>query len=81
MAPAANTGSIYLQAKDAKWIYENCGVNIPVEIYEDANEKALLDYKIPDKLAAGANYDPSVDTPYVKPPMAIALYSLSIHTL
>lgn len=55
----ANTGSIYLQAKDAKWIYENCGVNIPVEIYEDANEKALLDYKIPDKLAAGANYDPS----------------------
>ena len=41
------------------YIYENCGVNIPVEIYEDANEKALLDYKIPDKLAAGANYDPS----------------------
>ena len=59
LGSTAQVGSVYLQVKDAKWIYENCGVNIAVEIYEDESEKAPMSYVIPDKLSSQAYYDPS----------------------
>lgn len=57
----AQIGYIYLSAADAKWIYENCGINTPVSIYEDQNEKPPVD--LPDfaTVANGTSYDPTDD--------------------
>lgn len=38
----AEIGSIYLQVADAKWIYENCGMNTKVIIYSDENEEPAI---------------------------------------
>lgn len=52
-------GSIFLKAGDAKWIYENCGINIPVEIYELEGEEPDIDLDEFEKLPGSAYYDPS----------------------
>lgn len=54
-----SVGSIYLKAADAKWIYENCGINIPVEIYEDPEEEPIIQLEDFSKLPGSAYYDPS----------------------
>lgn len=54
-----SVGSIYLKAADAKWIYENCGINIPVEIYEDPEEEPVIQLEDFSKLPGSAYYDPS----------------------
>ena len=54
-----SVGSIYLKASDAKWIYENCGINIPVEIYEDPEEEPIIQLEDFSKLPGSAYYDPS----------------------
>lgn len=52
-------GSVYVAADKAKWIYENCGNNTAVEIYEDSSETTPSDLKQQETLSAGAKYDPS----------------------
>lgn len=52
-------GSIYLKAADAKWIYENCGINIPVEIYEQPDEEPEISLDEFKALPGSAYYDPS----------------------
>ncbi len=52
-------GSIYLKAADAKWIYENCGINIPVEIYELPDEEPEISLDEFKMLPGSAYYDPS----------------------
>lgn len=55
----AQIGSIYLAVTDAKWIYENCGINTAVEVYENATEEPAI--ALPEKvtLPYGTGYDPS----------------------
>lgn len=52
-------GSIYLKAADAKWIYENCGINIPVEIYELEGEEPEISLGEFETLSGSAYSDPS----------------------
>lgn len=52
-------GSIYLKAADAKWIYENCGISIPVEIYELEDEAPEIGLEEFTTLPGSAYYDPS----------------------
>lgn len=58
----ASLGCIRYQVKDIKWIYENCPVGTPVEIYADATENPPL--KIPEiepinKDNPNKNWDPT----------------------
>lgn len=55
----AKTGSVYFASADAKWIFEHCGIETVVEIYEDQNEQPEL--ALPEKLTLpfGMGYDPS----------------------
>lgn len=58
----ARRGSIYVKAADAKWIYENCGINIDVEIVdrsEDVNSIPGFTIEEITKLPKGSYYDPS----------------------
>jgi hypothetical protein len=54
-----SVGSIYLKAADAKWIYENCGINISVEIYELPGEEPEITLDEFVTLPGSAYYDPS----------------------
>ena len=60
----AKTGSIYMEAGNAKWIYENCGNQTVVEIYEDSDETLPDGLKQLETLASGSSYDPS-DKPQI----------------
>lgn len=55
----AQKGSIYLRAEDAKWIYENCGIRVTVEVYEDDAEQPAIALKEPETLSSGTRFDPS----------------------
>lgn len=55
----AVAGSVSLAAGDAKWIYENCGLNTVVRIYEDSKEKLGSELKELETLAEGARFDPT----------------------
>jgi len=58
----ARRGSIYVKASDAKWIYENCGINIDVDIYDrEENVEDISGFTIEEvtQLPKGAYYDPS----------------------
>lgn len=69
---SAKTGYIYLNVADTKWIYENCGSETVVEIYEDASEKspfagvklepATTKYD-PTDIEAANNYVPETKAP------------------
>ena len=50
---------VALTAADAKWIYENCGLNTKVKVYEDSTEN--FDNRLSEltTLAADAKYDPT----------------------
>ncbi len=56
---AATQGSIYLAVADAKWIYENCGVNSEVEIYDDTTESPVIALGTFTQIAADSKYDPT----------------------
>lgn len=58
----AEMGSIYMAAADAKWIYENCGIQAVVEIYEDASEDPAMALAPLETLPAGTRFDPSDQT-------------------
>lgn len=58
----ARRGSISVRAADAKWIYENCGVNIDVEIVDRSEDfDSIPGFTIEEitKLPKGSYYDPS----------------------
>lgn len=55
----AVAGCVSLAAGDAKWIYENCGLNTVVKIYEDSKEKLGSELKELETLAEGARFDPT----------------------
>ena len=58
----ARRGSIYVKAADAKWIYENCGINIDVEIVDRSEDiDSIPGFTIEEitKLPKGSYYDPS----------------------
>lgn len=55
----ADIGSIYLAVADAKWIYENCGINSIVNIYEEANEAPLIALNEFSKISLDSKYDPT----------------------
>ncbi len=67
LGQSAKLGYIYLSVADSMWIYENCGVDTVVEIYEDANEispfsgikyeQATTKYE-PTDIEAANNYVP-----------------------
>lgn len=59
LGKTAVIGSISLTAADVKWIYENCGLNTPIKIYEDASEHLDSDLKEFETLASGAQFDPT----------------------
>jgi len=53
----SDTAYIYLQVSDAKWIFENCGVNTVVDIYEDSSEINPFHGDVTEPITT--NYDPS----------------------
>ena len=55
----AAIGSVSLAAEDAKWIYENCGLDTVVKVYEDSEEKLGDSLKELETLADNASYDPT----------------------
>lgn len=55
----ATIGSIYLSVADAKWIYENCGINTAVEVYENSAEEPAIALEEKVTLPFGTGYDPS----------------------
>ena len=55
----ADIGSIYLAVADAKWIYENCGINSIVNIYEEADETPLIALNEFSKISLDSKYDPT----------------------
>lgn len=55
----AKMGSIYLAVADAKWIYENCGVNTAVDIYENASEEPAIALAEKTTLSYSTGFDPS----------------------
>lgn len=59
LGSGANIGSVYLQTDAAKWIYENCSKNTPVNIYENAYETPLFELPLFTPVASGAKYDPT----------------------
>lgn len=69
---SAELGYIYLSVVDSKWIFENCGMDTVVEVYEDANETspfagvklepATMPYD-PTDTEAAANYVPETKAP------------------
>lgn len=57
LGQASDAAYIYLQVADVKWIFENCGVNTIVDIYEDASETNPFEGEIAEPITT--NYDPS----------------------
>ena len=57
LGQASDAAYIYLQVADAKWIFENCGVNTIVDIYEDSSETNPFAGEITEPITT--NYDPS----------------------
>ena len=59
LGKSSSVGSVALTAADAKWIYENCGLNTKVKVYEDSTEN--FDNRLSEltTLAADAKYDPT----------------------
>lgn len=55
----ADIGYIYLSAADSKWVYENCGINTEVNVYEDANENPPVDLPKFVELSDDTKYDPT----------------------
>lgn len=55
----AVAGCVSLAAGDAKWIYENCGLNTVVRVYEDSEEKLGSELKELETLAENARFDPT----------------------
>lgn len=55
----AESGSVYVEAGKAKWIYENCGIGTVCEVYEDVDEAVPADLEPLETLQAGVAYDPS----------------------
>lgn len=53
----SDTAFIYLQVADVKWIFENCGVNTIVDIYEDETEISPFAGETVEPITT--NYDPS----------------------
>ena len=61
LGSSASIGSIYMDTEDTKWIYENCGVDTKVRIYEDSSEKPAIELKKFTAVAADTKYDPTDD--------------------
>jgi hypothetical protein len=59
LGQSAQIGSVYLAAADVKWIYENCGLNTVVKIYEDATENLASGLAELETVADSATYDPT----------------------
>ncbi|MDO5402864.1 MAG: DUF5011 domain-containing protein [Eubacteriales bacterium] len=59
LGKATKTGSIYIEAGNAKWIYENCGNQTVVEVYEDMAEPIPDGLLQMETLPNGSSYDPS----------------------
>lgn len=59
LGKTAQVGSIYLNAENAKWIYENCGIDADVEIYENTSESPPLSLGEFETLASGTRFDPT----------------------
>lgn len=59
LGKTAQIGSISLTAADSKWIYENCGMNTVVKVYEDANENLDKELKELETIASDARFDPT----------------------
>ncbi len=57
LGQASDTAYIYLQVSDAKWIFENCGVNTVVDIYENSSENNPFQGDVTEPITT--NYDPS----------------------
>lgn len=57
LGQASDAAYIYLQVADAKWIFENCGVNTVVDIYEDETEISPFAGELVEPITT--NYDPS----------------------
>ncbi len=57
LGQASDTAYIYLQVADAKWIFENCGVNTVIDIYEDESEISPFAGELAEPITT--NYDPS----------------------
>lgn len=55
----SNLGYISMQSADARWIYENCGINISVEIYEDSAETLPSDLSEFETISNNFGYDPT----------------------
>lgn len=55
----AKLGYIYLAVADAKWIYENCGINSVVDIYEQKGEQPLIALNEFSKIPEDSKYDPT----------------------
>lgn len=52
-------GFVYMQASDAKWIYDNCGTNVSVMIYDDFNEVPPVKLGEFETISYNYGYDPS----------------------
>lgn len=57
LGQASDVAYIYLQVADVKWIFENCGVNTVVDIYEDESEISPFAGEQVEPITT--NYDPS----------------------
>ena len=63
----AKLGYIYLASADAKWIYENCGLDTKVEVYSDAAERPAIALEEFETAAANARFDPTDVSATLKP--------------
>lgn len=57
--PTKYNESIYMTAGNAKWIYENCGLNTPVEISDDLVIPSNITIEQFEKLSYSVKSDPS----------------------
>lgn len=57
LGQASDAGYIYFAVADARWIFENCGINTVVEVYEDPDEDNPFAFEEVKPLTT--NYDPS----------------------
>lgn len=55
----SDLGYISIQSADARWIYENCGINVTVEIYEDSSEALPSDLDEFETISNNFGYDPT----------------------